>query len=352
MGELKLKNFGSGRIEETKRIARILETVCLIASRPRYFRRSDLARRFEVSGRTIQKDLDIIRHALRLELRHSPQGYYFEKVPTLAVPKFTFGEALSLLLALQAARHQLGSEFGDLASALERLASLFPPELESLLQRQARLLPALSRKQHLQHLLLLFNQALLERRKVKMVYSTHSRGGAQSERVVHPYCLLPYARSWYLIAYCEQRQETLFFKLDRIKQALPLGESYLFPEDFDLAAYLGPTWGIMRGAAGEPVEVVLRFAPEAGRRVAEEDWHPSQQVEELGDGSVLFKLRVAVTPEFLSWLLYYGSQVEVLAPPELRGRLAEEHLKAAEVNGKKFSDNFSGENHRVPTNRL
>ncbi|ACX52867.1 Helix-turn-helix type 11 domain protein [Ammonifex degensii KC4] len=347
-----LKTFGAGRIEETKRLGRILEMVCLIASRPRHYRRSDLARRFEVSERTIQKDLDIIRHALRLELRHSPRGYYFERVPTLPVLQFTFGEALSLLLALQAARHQLGSEFGDLASALRRLTSLFPPEFESLLHRQAGLLPSSGRKQHRQHLLLLLNQALLHRRKVKMVYSTHSRGGARSERVVHPYCLLPYVRSWYLIAYCERRQETLFFKLDRIEQAFLLDEYYPFPEDFDLAAYLGPTWGIMRGAAGEPVEVVLRFTPEAGRRVAEEDWHPSQQVEELGDGSVLFKLRVAVTPEFVSWLLYYGSQVEVLAPPELRGRLAEEHLKAAEVNGKKFSDHFFGENHRVPTGRV
>ncbi len=48
--------------------------------------------------------------------------------------------------------------------------------------------------------------------------------------------------------------------------------------------------------------------------MAEEYWHPSQQVEEQLDGSVLFRLHIAVPPEFVNWLLYYGSRVEVLSP--------------------------------------
>ncbi|MBL7066001.1 MAG: WYL domain-containing protein, partial [Anaerolineae bacterium] len=39
-----------------------------------------------------------------------------------------------------------------------------------------------------------------------------------------------------------------------------------------------------------------------------------QQVEEQLDGSVLFRLHIAVPPEFVNWLLYYGSRVEVLSP--------------------------------------
>ncbi len=42
----------------------------------------------------------------------------------------------------------------------------------------------------------------------------------------------------------------------------------------------------MRGAAGEPEPVVLLFEPEAGRWVAEEEWHHSQQSETLPDGRV------------------------------------------------------------------
>ncbi len=81
----------------------------------------------------------------------------------------------------------------------------------------------------------------------------------------------------------------------------------------------------MRGAAGKPEPVVLLFEPEAGRRVAEEEWHHSQQSETLPDGRVRVTFYVGVTPEMVSWLLYYGARVEVVEPGWLRERVADEH---------------------------
>ncbi|MEW6573829.1 MAG: WYL domain-containing transcriptional regulator [Bacillota bacterium] len=324
---------GAGRLEETKRVSRIIELVQIIAASPRRWSRQDLAARFEVSERMIQKDLQIIRHGLKLQLVRSPEGYYFGKTPVLPVLQFTFAEALALLLAIQAARQLSGLGSAELAAALGRLEALFPRELAALLRQAGNPPPVTAQREHRQRMLMLLNRALVEGRKVRMVYKTHSRGGEVSERVVCPYHVMPHVRSWHLIAYCEWRQEVLIFKVDRIHEAEMLDNRYRVPEDFDLAAYLGPAWGIMRGAAGEPVDVVLRFAPEAGRRVAEEQWHASQQVEEQPDNSVLFRLRIPITPDFVNWLLYYGSRVEVLAPPELRAELAEEHRRAAEMNG-------------------
>jgi predicted DNA-binding transcriptional regulator YafY len=43
---------------------------------------------------------------------------------------------------------------------------------------------------------------------------------------------------------------------------------------------------------------------------------------------------VVITPEFVNWLLYYGSRVEVLEPAELRQRVAQEHRKAADMEPK------------------
>jgi len=319
------------RLEETKRTSRILEIVQIIATAPQRYLRCDLASRFEVSERMIQKDLDIIRHGLKLLLLHSPEGYYFEQMPRLPALQCTFAEALALLLAVQAARHVSGVGSAELAAAVARLEASFPPEFAPLL-RQATAEPVVTvQREHRQQMLMLLNRALIEGRKVRMVYETRSRGGAVSERVVRPYHVMPYVRSWQLVAYCERRETELMFKVDRIQEATLLDERYSIPADFDLDAYMGATWGLMRGEAGEPVDVVLRFGAEAGRWVAEEYWHPSQQVEEQPDGSVLFRLHVAVTPEFVNWLLYYGSRVEVLKPGELREWVADEHRKAAEM---------------------
>ncbi len=314
-----------------KRTSRILEIVQIIATAPRRYLRRDLAQRFEISERMIQKDLEVIRHGLKLPLLHSPEGYYLEEVPRLPALQYTFAEALALLLAVQAARQVSGISSAELAASVARLESLFPPEFTPLL-RQVVGQPVITvQREHRQQMLMLLNRALMEGRKVCMVYETRSRDGAVSERVVRPYYVIPYVRSWQLIAYCERREAVLMFKVDRIREATLLDDRYSIPADFDLDAYMGATWGLMRGEAGEPVDVVLRFGPEAGRWVAEEYWHPSQQAEEQPDGSVLFKLHVAVTPEFVNWLLYYGSRVEVLEPQELREWVAEEHRSAARV---------------------
>jgi len=319
------------KLEETKRTSRILELVRIIAVAPQRYLRRDLAARFEVSERMIQKDLEVVRHGLKLLLLHSPEGYYFEEVPRLPALQYTFAEALALLLAVQAARQVSGVGSVELAAAVARLEALFPPEFTPLLRQAVGRPVVTAQREHRQQMLMLLNRALVEERKVRLVYETRSRGGAVSERVVRPYHIMPYVRSWQLVAYCERREAVRMFKVDRIREATLLDERYSIPADFDLDAYMGAGWGAMRGEAGEPVEVVLRFGPEAGSWVAEEYWHPSQEAEEQSDGSVLFKLHVAVTPEFVNWVLYYGSRVEVLEPVSLRERVAEEHRRAAEV---------------------
>ncbi|HIE12869.1 MAG TPA: WYL domain-containing protein, partial [Desulfotomaculum sp.] len=197
--------LGQGRLEETKRVSRILALLQLITASPRRYSRRDLSARFEVSERMIQKDLEVIRHGLRLPLGRTREGYYFEKTPSLSPLQFNFAEALSLLLAIQAARQVSGIGSPELSAALARLETLLPREVVSLL-RQAANPPALrEQRQHRQQMLMLLNQALIEGRKVRIRYATHSRGGEINDRVVRPYHVMPYVRSWHLIAYCEWR---------------------------------------------------------------------------------------------------------------------------------------------------
>jgi predicted DNA-binding transcriptional regulator YafY len=316
--------------EELKRTARILEIVLIIASAPRRYLRKHLADRFELSERMITKDLDIIRHRLRLPLAHTSEGYYFERTPNLPFLQYSFAEALALLTAVQAAQQVSGTGSAELAAAMARLEALFPPEFAPLLGQIRKAPPLTAQREHRQQMLSLLNRALLFRHKVYITYETRSRSGEISERVVHPYHILPYVRSWQLIAYCERRRAVLMFKIDRIHEAtLQTDTTYQIAPDFDPEEYIGNVWGIIR-SKGEPEEVVLHFDADVGRRVAEEYWHKSQQMEIQADDSVIFRLHMIITPEFVSWLLYYGSGLEVVAPAWLRARVAEEHRRAGE----------------------
>lgn len=332
-------------LEETKRISRILELTQLIALHPRAHLRRELATRFEVSERMIQKDLDVIRHRLKIPLSHSPQGYFFEE--TLRVPslRLTFPEALSLWLAVDAGRQLHGLQSPELYGALGRLKALFPPDFcEFLNQADTRSshVPSTVPGEHRGQMLMFLSQALARHRKVSLVYRTLSRGGQVGKRTVRPYHLMPYVRSWQLIAYCENREKVLMFKVDRILEASFIDEYFQIPEDFNIDDYLGMAWGIIRGEAADPERVVLRFDPEAGRRVSEEFWHKSQRAEELPDGRFLFQVEAVITPELVNWILYYGSQVAVLEPISLRKKVAAEHAAAARNGYRSYHGTDSG----------
>jgi len=309
-------------------VARILELIQIVMLRRRT-RRRELAERFEVSERMIQKDLDVVRHGLKLELRRDADGYYFGQLPHLPTTEYSFPEALALLEAARAAQVIPGVNSAELAAAIARLEVLFPEPFRPLLREAAERLPHRAVKAHRQEMLVLLHRALAERRQVRICYATASRAGEAGVRVVEPYAILPYGRSWYLVAYDHRREKVLDFKIDRVLEAELLDAPYEIPADFDINAHLGDAWGLMGGAAGAAERVALLFEPEAGRWVSEECWHPSQQNETLPDGRVRVAFQVGVTPEMVSWLLYYGSRVEVVEPAWLRARVKEEHAKAA-----------------------
>jgi predicted DNA-binding transcriptional regulator YafY len=323
---------GTTTDEEIKRTARVLQLAYLIASSPARYTRRALAQRFEISERMVTKDLSILRHGLLLDVRSSAEGYYFRETPQLPPLHYSFPEALALLMAVQAAQQTPGVASPDLAAAVARLEALFPPEFLPLLRQAAhagREQPVGEHGQHRQHMLNLLLRALVNLQKIDILYETASRGGDISQRVVHPYAVMPYVRSWQLVAYCEKRQAVLMFKVDRIQQVRILAENYRIPQEFNLHDYMGTTWGVLREEGNEEVEVQLLFDSQAGRWVAEEQWHASQRVEQLEDGRVLFAVRVAINAEFVKWILRYGRQVKVLEPAELAIRVRAEHLAAA-----------------------
>ncbi len=321
-----------GRDNQIRRTARILEIIQQIATAPGYWSRRKLSEYHEIGERMIQKDLEIIRYRLGLQLAHDGAGYVFERLPHLPTTNYSFSEAIALLAAARTAQALPGVDSSELAAAIARLESMFPDELRPILREAASQFPKKAVREHRQTMLTLLHRALAEKRQIAVLYATASRGGETKQRVIEPYHLMPYGRSWQLIAYDHDRDAVLQFKVDRVLEAEMLDTRYTIRETFDLDEYLGDSWGLMRGAANEPEEVVLLFDSLAGQWVAEEHWHKSQQpAEYLPDGRVRMRFFVGVTPEMLSWLLYYGERVYVEQPEWLREKVREAHQRAIEI---------------------
>ena len=121
----------------------------------------------------------------------------------------------------------------------------------------------------------------------------------------------------YLAAYCHKHKDMRSFRIDRFKFVKKVSEHFNRDPKFNLSKFLGPSWRVYRGNE-EASKVKILVYPPAARLFRETRYHETQELEELAGGRLYCTLTVYDSPEFRSWLLGWGSQVEVVEPAELR----------------------------------
>jgi proteasome accessory factor C len=167
--------------------------------------------------------------------------------------------------------------------------------------------------------------ALSAAQRLRITYRSRSRD-VETNRVVSPQRLTFYRSNWYLAAWCHQQDELRIFSVDRIAAAeiTPVPSREVALDVLD--AHLDTAYGIFQGVADQVAE--LKFSPESSRWVADEQWHPKQRVQTLGDGSVLLYVPYRSATELLMDILRHGPEVEVLAPASLRSDVIAAHKAA------------------------
>lgn len=167
--------------------------------------------------------------------------------------------------------------------------------------------------------------AIVEEQKIELTYKRFDQPEA-GKRVVRPYCLKEFWSFWYLVGYCEEKEESRIFALDRIED-FELLEEWFSGEEFDTEAFFADRYGVSGGGT-EAVEVRLWFSPDQAHYIRALPLHHSQRVEQDDDRGLVVSIFVRPTYELYMKLLGYGEEVEVLEPKMVREDLAEK-LEAA-----------------------
>ena len=157
-------------------------------------------------------------------------------------------------------------------------------------------------------------EALMRRRRLQMRYLTRARGEV-GEREVSPQRLVHYRNTWYLDAWCHQRERLLRFALDAVQQASVQETRAKDVAMRQVQAEMDTGYGIFAG--GTRREAVLRFSAQAAPWISQEEWHPAQQGRFLPDGSWELTLPYVDETELVMDILRQGEQVQVLAPDSL-----------------------------------
>lgn len=243
--------------------------------------------------------------------------------------QFNLHEATAIHLAARLLASVIDRQNPHAASTLRKLSitlERMAPHISRHLVEAAEMIDRNAQWQDANYLRVLevLTLAWAEGRKVQ-VWHRKSHGEPVNCYTFSPYFIEPGAvgRSTYAIGLREPPGELRTFKIERIERAERTSEPYSIPPDFNPDDLLSGAWGIWFTNA-EPVEVVLQFSPRAGRRVRETRWHPTQQITEQADGSLIWRAKVAEPIEMRPWIRGWGPDVIVLAPESLRRSIAAE----------------------------
>ena len=145
---------------------------------------------------------------------------------------------------------------------------------------------------------------------------SYRRGDAteSSERVVHPYAVLPVRGAWFLIAHCERSRGMRFFRADRIEAVQKLDDAFARPDGLVLDEVLSAE-RVFSGAA--PERLVVRYSPRIARWIAEREEGDAE-----ADGSFVVRHPLADDAWAIRHVLQYGPEAEVLEPARIREKLA------------------------------
>lgn len=308
----------------TERIWHIHEL--LAASR--YPSADQLARHFEVSTRTIKRDLEYMRDhfSLPIEFDFSRAGYFY----TRSVRRFPGASVLSeadvfgILIARKALAQYQGLPFvQSLEATFRKLCGLLDDQPRYSMPGLCELLSfhPLGTDDSDAAVMDVVARALTESRPLQFVYrKPGQKSGA--ERRVYPYHLACIDNRWYLLGHDVERDAMRKFLLTRVNQPkLTLGR-FTRPADFNPAQHLRSAFGVMTGS--DDFEVVVEFDPWATDIMRGQRWHASQQVTELPAGGSRLRLRLSCLHEVARWVLSWGRHAAVISPEALIRRVAEE----------------------------
>lgn len=208
-----------------RRADRLFRIVEYLKTRKRVVRASELAEKLEVSLRTIYRDIADLQISGIPIIGEAGVGYLLDKEHILRPMMFTLDELEALILGARMVRSWGDAALGkSSASAIDKIGSVLPPSLEQEIADSFLFSFATREKKPIGNLLAECRKTIRNKHKIRFSYMRED--GASSGRTARPLCLVLFAPSWLLLAWCEERNDFRNFRLDRMKDFEVLNERF------------------------------------------------------------------------------------------------------------------------------
>ena len=274
----------------------------------------ELADYFEVSVRTIYRDIDILSSAgiPVYATRGKGGGISIQDNFVLKKSILSEQEQTQILMALQGIRI-VEDEYTR--TLLSNLSSVFQKQNVNWLEIDfSSWTKSGAGKDNFQKL-----QSAIFKSKI-VAFHYYSGKGEVIKRVVEPLKLVFKSTDWYLYGYCSTRNDFRFFKLTRIRNLEITNDEYVrsIPEQIFVEE---------EKFEMETVKVTLLFDKSMSFRVYDKF---DDEVTENQDGSLLVETVMPNNELLISHILSWGDKVEVISPQNIRNKVSERAKKIYE----------------------
>ena len=275
----------------------------------------ELADYFEVSIRTIYRDIDILSAAgiPIYATQGKGGGIAIQDSYVLKKSLLSEQEQKQILMALQGIRVLEDEQINML---LSKLSGVFQRQQGNWLEID---FSTWTKSGAGKHNFQLLQSAIWKSRIVSFSY--YSGKGEQTKRIIEPHKRVLKTSDWYLYGYCTLRKDFRFFKLTRIRD-LKLQDAEFMRET--------PEHIFERSDEFEmkTVQVTLLFDAGMSHEVYEKF---DEEVSEQEDGSLLVTTILPDNELLYSYVLSCRERVEVLSPPYVRDNVRKRVRKMLEI---------------------
>lgn len=273
----------------------------------------ELAQEFEVSIRTIYRDIDAISSAGIPIYATQGKGGGISILNDYTLDKSLFSEQEQeqMLTALQGMTAATGKNSDEL---LTKLSGLF--QMKSTNWIEVDFSDWVHRNPQ-QDIFNIIKESIFQKRLLSLCY--FSGKGNQEKRTVKPIRLVFKSKSWYLYSFCLLRNDYRFFKLSRIKELEMLSET--FTQDFT------PTKIEKQIQVENTVAVKLKFDRQAAFRVYDEF---TDNITEDSQGNLYVQIDLPDNEVLYSYVMSFSDSVEIIEPQSIREQMKKKLKKMQE----------------------
>ncbi|MBC1550667.1 YafY family transcriptional regulator [Listeria sp. FSL L7-1434] len=281
------------------KLERILAILVMILERK--VLASELAEKFEVSTRTIYRDMETLLYAGFPVVSLPGKNGGFTMLDTYKLATFTFSEAEKQIL-LEALEARSEFMLNDSQETLREKITLLQTDkpasnhifFDSATQHRRQIEAEVKRK------IAYIQKAFTTNKQLKISYIAMS--GTETEREISPQKLNLMDGSWYLEAYCHKRAAVRHFKLTRITALKEMDKAIM-----EIAE--------TKYQPGEMERIVLEFPKnQLGKLLDYFLWEEMETGEDYVRVTFLYDLERQIIP----FLLMFGSAVRILEPASLQ----------------------------------